>query len=206
MTYLPLLEGEEYFLTTNILTEYGLVNGARVIIKSICTDDETIINCKSQPTYTFKNIPKYLIVAKVCSTPNNKQLKFSGLQDTLIPLFVENKTFYVKPSTYATKTVAIKRTQFPLTPCHAFTSYKAQGTTLDNLIVDLARPQGKIDYAYTYVALSRVRTLDNLFILRPFDTSMLTQKIPDDLQVELTRLKLIEKKTLIDYNNNNNNK
>ncbi|KAH0033008.1 hypothetical protein KCU78_g2545, partial [Aureobasidium melanogenum] len=54
------------------------------------------------------------------------------------------------------------RTQFPLVPAYAFTAHKAQGSTLDNMVVNLA----KKDFAagQTYTILSRVRELDDLMI------------------------------------------
>ncbi|KAF6753110.1 hypothetical protein DFP72DRAFT_849477 [Ephemerocybe angulata] len=53
-----------------------------------------------------------------------------------------------------------------IVPAFAMTVHKAQSRTLDKVLVDLKNTRST---AEPYVMLSRVRTLDQLFILRPFD-------------------------------------
>ena len=57
------------------------------------------------------------------------------------------------------------RKQIPVKPCWALTVHKSQGMTLDSACVDLTRAFAT---GQVYVALSRVRTLDGLYI-RSFD-------------------------------------
>lgn len=56
----------------------------------------------------------------------------------------------------------VKRTQFPLIPAYGLTIHKAQGMTLSNVVVDLG---GKVPPAAAYVALSRAKSLDGIFLL-----------------------------------------
>jgi hypothetical protein len=49
-------------------------------------------------------------------------------------------------------------------------------------------PDGKVDPAFTYVALSRVKQLDDLLILRDFDKSLLNPKYSDDFIIEQQRI------------------
>ena len=62
-----------------------------------------------------------------------------------------------------TETGAYK--QFPLTLGYAMTIHKAQGKTLDAVIVDISR--GAFEHGQTYVALSRTRRAADMHIARP---------------------------------------
>ncbi len=55
--------------------------------------------------------------------------------------------------------------QFPLMLGYAMTIHKAQGKTLDAVIVDISR--GAFEHGQTYVALSRTRTAADMHIARP---------------------------------------
>ena len=55
--------------------------------------------------------------------------------------------------------------QFPLALGYAMTIHKAQGKTLDSVIVDISR--GAFEHGQTYVALSRTRTATDMHIARP---------------------------------------
>lgn len=55
--------------------------------------------------------------------------------------------------------------QLPLRLGYALTIHRSQGKTLDHVVVDMGR--GAFAFGQTYVALSRVRSLDGLVLTRP---------------------------------------
>ena len=55
--------------------------------------------------------------------------------------------------------------QFPLNLGYAMTIHKAQGKTLDTVVVDMSR--GAFAHGQTYVALSRTRSASDIHIASP---------------------------------------
>jgi ATP-dependent DNA helicase PIF1 len=59
--------------------------------------------------------------------------------------------------------ISIIKTQIPLIPAYALTIHKCQGATLDMAIIDAG--DSIFEYGQLYTALSRVRSLDNLYLV-----------------------------------------
>ncbi|TFK18743.1 hypothetical protein FA15DRAFT_660462 [Coprinopsis marcescibilis] len=84
---------------------------------------------------------------------------FVRLSPGLIPLMPLHRT--ITDVTLTGELLKVHRWQYAIVPGHAFTDYKAQGQTLEAVIVDLAEPPGqKLDPFHAYVALSRQRGWD----------------------------------------------
>ncbi|KAF9042365.1 hypothetical protein BJ165DRAFT_1321463, partial [Panaeolus papilionaceus] len=65
------------------------------------------------------------------------------------------------------------------------TVHKAQGCTLRSAMVDL---EGVSGTAQPYVMLSRVKSLETLFILRDFDIKKIQCRASEDVRNEFKRL------------------
>lgn len=70
-------------------------------------------------------------------------------------------------------------TQFPLRLAWAITVHKSQGQTYDSVVIDMGR--GAFAHGQTYVALSRCKSLDTLYLKRPltFNDIIIDPKIID---------------------------
>ncbi|CAF1544221.1 unnamed protein product [Rotaria sordida] len=62
-------------------------------------------------------------------------------------------------------------------------THKSQGQTLGKIIIDLIMPPDPVEVASPYVPLSRVKRLDDLLIIRPFEFATLQMK-PSTAQLE----------------------
>jgi ATP-dependent exoDNAse (exonuclease V) alpha subunit len=70
------------------------------------------------------------------------------------------------------------RTQFPLIVCYAITVHKSQSITEDMIVTDLSCRD--FQTGLSYVAVSRVKTLQGLMLDAPFDRSHLFYESPPD--------------------------
>jgi ATP-dependent DNA helicase PIF1 len=78
--------------------------------------------------------------------------------------FINGRTITVRQATWASdeEEDAVKRNQIPLRLAYALTIHKAQGASLDSAIVDVG--PSSFECGQAYVALSRVRSLEALFV------------------------------------------
>ena len=77
--------------------------------------------------------------------------------------FRNGEVIIISPATWASEDVeGLDRQQIPLRLAYAITIHKAQGATLDCALIDVG--DNTFEYGQAYVALSRVRSLDCLYI------------------------------------------
>ncbi|KAF8268658.1 hypothetical protein EI94DRAFT_1577094, partial [Lactarius quietus] len=96
----------------------------------------------------------------------------------------------------------VDRSQLALTAAYAFTNYKAQGQTMECVLVDLGKPPTSALTGFNaYVALSRSRGRDTIRLLREFNEKLFTVHPSEDLRKEDTRLSTLEMLTLQRYIN-----
>ncbi|CAF0815770.1 unnamed protein product [Rotaria sordida] len=134
--------------------------------------------------------------------------KLAELQSKIVPIAISEQTFLfdakeLLPENIAkaaklnkkTTKLSVKRKALPLIPAYSMTTHKSQGQTLGKIIVDLVMPSGPLEVASVYVPLSRVKRLDDLLIIRPFEFATLQVKSSTAQIEELKRLDKIAQNT-----------
>ena len=150
-----------YDFTANIDTEDGLANGASCVIK--------YIEYKQLPATDRPSIIWVRFLDDRCGRDTRtkyKHLYHDGIEGDWTPVFSAKRTF-----TYSRKTY--ERVQFPLQPAAARSVHRAQGSTLEEVVIDLSQQKRTRKVAHMhYVALSRVKSLDGLQILNFNDAAL----------------------------------
>lgn len=130
---------------------YGYINGDFGTITGFDGKHFTIENERKRESVT-------------CPNPMDKY-KASQMNEYRYEMrYDENKHKIVRDKPYVQKT-----TQFPLKLAYAFTIHKSQGQSYDKVVLDLNShifAPGQL-----YVALSRVKSMDGLFLTRPISYS-----------------------------------
>ena len=209
--FLPFVPNMPVLLTDNIACELGLSNGTQGLFRELIYDEQEepgAFTVKSDifPSNTiFIRKPLYALVEI-----NTSQLEtnLDGLPAKLIPIPLIKKRFTVsikqlfrdlfkraEGGRKIPQMIQVTRTQLPIVPAFAITTYKAQGLTMNRIVVDLQVPLGTLQVASIYVPLSRVKTAEDIAILRPFDMKVLQVRPSSAQDIELKRLDELDRKT-----------
>ncbi|KAJ7793639.1 hypothetical protein B0H14DRAFT_2393262 [Mycena olivaceomarginata] len=87
----------------------------------------------------------------------------------------------------------VGRKQLPILPAYAYTDYKAQGKSLQRVIVDL---NGAGSLQSLYVMISRATSLQSLAVLRKFKSATLYSRLGQDFRDEFARLEMLDAHTV----------
>ncbi|XP_069109785.1 ATP-dependent DNA helicase PIF1-like [Argopecten irradians] len=151
-------EGARVMLIRNLDVSDGLVNGAQGVITGFIT----------RPKDLF--IVAILVNFDDCKTGNIARQKthFSTMQlKNATPICRSEISYTVSNKS---KSLSVTRQQFPIKLCWTCTIHKVQGITLNNIVVSF---DNRFNHGQAYVALSRSRTLNGLYILN-FDDKKIT--------------------------------
>ena len=196
---LPLVPGMRVILTQNIAIELGLINGMNGIFRQLVYEEDSV------PTgvisETFSSNTRYirkLLYAIIEIARSKIECNFEQLRSNLVPIPLMEETFRIniadilpndkKAKPYRKTILSINRRALPLVPVYSITKHKSQGQTLNNVVIDLKLPSTTDDIAAVYVALSRVKRLTDLVILRHFDFKTLLIKPSKSQIAEIERL------------------
>ena len=120
-----------------------------------------------------------------------------SLPPNVFPLLDVSKSVTLKLDKQ--RKLTFKLTQFPLVPCAALTVHKVQGQSLLRVIVGKWRDPKMVaqNAMSAYVMLSRVRTLDGLYITQPLTRTDCDYFVPSlEIIDELARLDALQEPAL----------
>jgi hypothetical protein len=197
-------------LTDNIACELGLSNGTQGIFGELVYDDKEDPITFNMNNAIFPSNSIYVrkrLFALVEINSSQVDTNLDGLQPKLIPISLIKKEFSIsikqllgplleqRSGRKASDMIHVTRTQLPIVPAFAITTYKAQGLTMGKIVVDLQLPPTASQVASIYVQLSRVKRAEDLAILRPFDMKVLQIHPSPAQNAELARLDELDRKT-----------
>ena len=156
-------------LPRNLWTSKGLVNGAQGVVKKIWFDQGS--NARSHlPAVVFVQFEGY-------SGPETPA--WEGISPSCVPILPAVGQWETKTGQ------ALTHTQLPLMMAWGITIHKSQGLTLEKVVVEL----GDKDFSagLTFVAISRVKTLQGLAFRTRFDHAQLKKPKETDSMLMLKR-------------------
>ena len=166
--------GARVMLTTNMLQEAGLVNGSTGTVYDVLCHNKNVtlaaLTCESQKIAAEKHLKPLTVLVQFDKEYYSGSLPSFldeyGVKRVVPIVAVASTATFAMPCTDGrgkTSSIRVTRWQLPLRVCWAITIHKTQGMTCDNgLLVDVGG--GNTVKGAAYVAVSRVRRLDDLFL------------------------------------------
>lgn len=171
--------------------KYGYNNGTTGTIVAVSS---------KHPPHLASNMKIYLHEVTVYFLPHKlnsdmKQIFVPGMAPGVIPIKYSTSTRKVFLPGFS---VTVNMHQLPLTGAYAITCYKSQGRTFESAIVDLSYYQ--CPTASPYVMLSRIKSLNGLYILKHFKKNALNRPLSLPLKEAIARLTNLSMRTLSEEN------
>ena len=197
-------------LTDNIACELGPSNGTQGIFRELVYDDQEDPITFNMSNAIFPSNTMYVrkpLYALVEINSSHVKTNLDGLQTKLIPISLVKKKFSIsikqllgplleqRSERKAPDIIHVNRTQLPIVPAFAITTYKSQGLPMGKIVVGLQLPPTASQVASIYVPLNRVKRAEDLAILRPFDMKALQIRPSPAQNAELARLDELDRKT-----------
>ena len=156
-------------MTANIDTDDGLVNGVMGEVKAFIRNQNDII-CIILVEFDNDKV----------GTKARKSSEYRTTYPKAVPV-ERHKAQYQKQDKIGAE---VTRMQFPLTLAWAVTIHKCQGLTLTQIVVDMKGGK-KFNKGQAYVAFSRVKSIDGLYLLNFDSAGIKTDPAVSDVMNEL---------------------
>jgi hypothetical protein len=178
-------------VTWNIATRANLSNGSHGCITKIVLDPRELkIDLKATTERkVFLLYPPELVIIYL------DFCELSPLPDLLLH-HVPLSPLECKFSTGMTPSPRIMQWQLAITPAYAFTDFKAQGQTINYVLVDIGRTMCfALSLFNAYVASLRSHGHNCIQLLRDFDNELFLQHPFEDLRIEEARIEQLVDET-----------
>jgi ATP-dependent exoDNAse (exonuclease V) alpha subunit len=186
--------GMKAMVVLNISTEADIANGTRGTVEAIILDPREGDVSPDENGSIHLRFPPPMIYFR---PDMESKAAFQGIPKEIIPITPSMVRFSVEVDGTKSK---LERRQIAIVPGYAFTDYKAQGQTMECVIVDISKPpSGKLSPFSAYVALSRNRGRKIIHILRDFDLTLFMHHPSEDLRMEMVRLEGLDEETKATY-------
>jgi hypothetical protein len=171
-------------LVSNDDVPNGHANGTRVIVKSVVVKAGVTVGVTKVDGLQCKVADASDIDHIVCIAEGNHEKVFKiGCKKLTCMIRAPVPSVMGAPSS-ASINLTVQMHQFPIIPNYATTGHKLQGQSKDNLVVSVWSKKRN----WNYVALSRVRTREGLYIVKPlpYDADF---SIPSELSQMMVSLR-----------------
>lgn len=178
---IPLVIGMPILVSQNFDVEGGIVNGSTGKLRKV--------------RYSLNDEGQRVLRSCIIEIIHSSDETLPNLLPHQIPIIEDSVELkFTHPN--SKKTCRITRTQVPVLPGFVITAHKSQGQTLEKIVVDLGSKWCR-GTEKPYVMISRATSLQSLFILRPFNYSVICSHPSQDVRQEMVRLDILNLDTLI---------
>jgi hypothetical protein len=178
---IPLVVGMPVAINQNFDVAAGVVNGSYGILRKI--------------RYFTDGGGRRYLKSCIVEIPGADTVEMPHLPTHYFPILPDTTDLKFEHGA-SHKRCTIKRKQVPIEPGFAMTVHKAQGQTMERVIVDLAGCAGT---EAPYGMVSRATSLSGLIVLRGFDAKQITKRRSEDLRKELNRLMFLKWQTVVKH-------
>lgn len=181
-----LMIGGPVMVLKNEGTEAGIANGTLSILRNIILHDESEVRFDTQENTHYveaRHVKGLLLEYSNAMWREENPFDLDGC----FPLAPKKTPVQLSKSKNALKYTV---TQLPCCPCFALTGHKVQGATLPNVLVaDWWSVKNPNSTGWEYVALSRVRSQESVYIMKLLPTDLKKYTKRHDIAFEMNRLR-----------------